>query len=69
MNKFNNVSELVNFIENQRRIDPKVNLDKMRGFCKVLGNPEKTFKSIHVTGTNGKGSVVSYLKSIFTILS
>lgn len=65
MNKFNNVSELVNFIENQRRIDPKVNLDKMRGFCKVLGNPEKTFKSIHVTGTNGKGSVVSYLKSIF----
>ena len=37
----------------------------MKGFCKVLGNPEKTFKSIHVTGTNGKGSVVSYLKSLF----
>ena len=65
MNKFNNISELLNFIENQRRIDPKINLDKMRGFCNVLGNPEKTFKSIHVTGTNGKGSVVSYLQSIF----
>lgn len=65
MNKFNTVSELIYFIENQRRIDPKINLDKMKGFCKVLGNPEKTFKSIHVTGTNGKGSVVSYLKSIF----
>ena len=65
MNKFLSVSELIYFIENQKRIDPKVNLDKMRGFCKVFGNPEKTFKSIHVTGTNGKGSVVSYLRSIF----
>lgn len=65
MNKFQTVSELINFIECQRRIDPKVNLDKMKGFCKILGNPEKTFKSIHVTGTNGKGSVVSYLRSIF----
>ena len=65
MNKFETVTELLNFVENQRRIDPKINLDKMKGFCQVLGNPEKTFKSIHVTGTNGKGSVVSYLKSIF----
>jgi folylpolyglutamate synthase/dihydropteroate synthase len=23
----------------------------------VLGNPYNTFKSIHITGTNGKGSV------------
>lgn len=65
MNRFNNVSDLLNFIENQRRIDPKVNLDRMFGFCEVFGNPQNTFKSIHVTGTNGKGSVVSYLRSIF----
>lgn len=64
MNKFNNIADLLYFVENQRRIDPKVNLDKMKGFCKVLGNPEKSFKAIHITGTNGKGSVVSYLKSI-----
>ena len=37
----------------------------MFGFCEVFGNPQNTFKSIHVTGTNGKGSVVSYLRSIF----
>ena len=65
MNSFTNVNELINFIENQKRVETKTNLDKMRGFCKVLGNPEKTFKSIHVTGTNGKGSVVTYLKSLF----
>ena len=30
----------------------------------LLGNPEKKFKSIHVAGTNGKGSVSSLLASI-----
>lgn len=24
---------------------------------KLLGNPQRDFKSIHITGTNGKGSV------------
>ena len=65
MNKFDKITDLITFIENQRRVDPKTNLDKMFGFCQVLGNPQNTFKSIHVTGTNGKGSVVSYLRSIF----
>lgn len=32
-----------------------------------LGNPHlRTFKSVHVAGTNGKGSTVSYLLSIIT---
>ena len=30
----------------------------------LLGNPEKKFKSIHVAGTNGKGSVCHMLASI-----
>ncbi len=29
-----------------------------------LGNPEETLKCIHIAGTNGKGSVASYLTSI-----
>lgn len=33
--------------------------------CKRLGNPERKFKSVHVAGTNGKGSVASTLASIF----
>ena len=28
-----------------------------RELLKILGNPQTAFKSIHVTGTNGKGSV------------
>ncbi|KAK8814304.1 hypothetical protein WA158_008166 [Blastocystis sp. Blastoise] len=34
----------------------KMNLDKMMELDKALNYPSKQFKSIHVTGTNGKGS-------------
>ena len=33
-------------------------------FAQVLGNPHKNFKSIHVAGTNGKGSTSHILASI-----
>ena len=33
----------------------------MEAFCEALGHPERAFKSIHVAGTNGKGSVASLL--------
>ena len=33
-------------------------------FCKLLCNPESSFKAIHVTGTNGKGSTVAMLTSV-----
>src|ERR1041385_4388727 len=32
--------------------------------CKSLGDPHKKFKSIHVAGTNGKGSVSHMLAAI-----
>lgn len=35
-------------------------------FCKHLDNPQHKFKSIHVAGTNGKGSTSHMLASIFT---
>ena len=39
-------------------------LSSTRKICEVLGNPEKKFKSIHVVGTNGKGSSSFYLAGI-----
>ena len=39
----------------------KPGLAGMEAFCEALGHPERTFKSIHVAGTNGKGSVASLL--------
>ncbi|MEL6917633.1 MAG: folylpolyglutamate synthase/dihydrofolate synthase family protein [Bacteroidota bacterium] len=39
-------------------------LDAIKSFSQHLGNPEKQFKSIHVAGTNGKGSSSHMLASI-----
>jgi len=44
----------------------KKNLTNTRKLCKHLGQPQKTFKSIHVAGTNGKGSSSHMLAAILT---
>ena len=41
----------------------KPGLAGMEAFCEALGHPERVFRSIHVAGTNGKGSVSSLLAS------
>ena len=41
----------------------KPGLKHMEEFDSLLGNPSKDFKSIHVAGTNGKGSVANMLAS------
>ncbi len=43
----------------------KPNLDNTIAICNFLGNPEKKFKTIHIAGTNGKGSTSHMLASIF----
>ncbi|HIP40632.1 MAG TPA: bifunctional folylpolyglutamate synthase/dihydrofolate synthase [Desulfocapsa sulfexigens] len=35
----------------------KLGLDAMRSFMSKVGNPEQKIKTVHVAGTNGKGSV------------
>jgi len=42
----------------------KENLDNTIDLCASLGNPEKQFRSIHIAGTNGKGSVSHMLAAI-----
>lgn len=39
-------------------------LESTRKLCEALGNPQKKFKTIHVVGTNGKGSTSFYLAGI-----
>lgn len=41
----------------------KPGLERMEAFCEALGHPERGFRSIHVAGTNGKGSVCNMLAS------
>ena len=42
----------------------KDNLDNTIALCRRLNNPEHKFKSIHIAGTNGKGSTSHMLASI-----
>jgi len=42
----------------------KKDLTNTLQLCEALGNPQKNFKSIHVAGTNGKGSVSHMLAAI-----
>ena len=35
----------------------KANIDQMRNLASYFGNPQDKFKTIHVAGTNGKGTV------------
>lgn len=64
MNKFTNVQDFIYWVERQRRFSKKVSLDKMKYYCQLFDNPQDKFKSIHVTGTNGKGSTVAFITSI-----
>ena len=41
-------------------------LENLKGFMKMLGNPQDKVKVIHVAGTNGKGSVSSFIATILT---
>lgn len=43
---------------------PKPILFRIQYLCSYLGNPQNYFKSIHVAGTNGKGSTCHMLSSI-----
>lgn len=42
----------------------KDNLDNTLAICKILGNPEKKLKCIHIAGTNGKGSSSHMIASV-----
>ena len=40
------------------------NPDAIKRILKIAGDPHKKFRSIHIAGTNGKGSVAHMLNSI-----
>ncbi len=50
-----------------QRVGPiayKKDLTNTRALCEYLGNPHRKFRSIHIAGTNGKGSVSHTIASI-----
>ncbi len=44
----------------------RLGLERIEAILKALGNPHKAYPSIHIAGTNGKGSTCAFLSSILT---
>lgn len=42
----------------------RFNLDHFKALLEKLGNPQLKLKTVHIAGTNGKGSTTDYLRSI-----
>ena len=42
----------------------KADLQNTVDLCEALGNPQNDFRSVHIAGTNGKGSVAHMLASV-----
>ncbi|MFK5675899.1 MULTISPECIES: bifunctional folylpolyglutamate synthase/dihydrofolate synthase [unclassified Ligilactobacillus] len=59
-----NYDEALAFIHNRPRLKKAPTLRRMRQFLALLGNPQEHGRFIHVTGTNGKGSVVAMLRNL-----
>lgn len=62
--KFTNVDQVIKRIYSLPKLHPKNDLSYIRGILKQLNNPQDNVKTIHVTGTNGKGSTSYYLSNL-----
>ena len=53
------------WIVDRMKYKRKYGLERMRAVMSLLGNPQDDYPIIHVTGTNGKGSTIAMLSSLF----
>ncbi len=54
----------LDFIYNRQHFGIKLGLGNITRLAEWLGNPEKSYRCVHVAGTNGKGSTASFMAAI-----
>ena len=59
-----NIDNLLTYLYNLNRRGIKLGLEHTIDLLKRIENPQNDFKSIHIAGTNGKGSTCSMISSI-----
>lgn len=71
MKNFKSIEDVWHFLE-QLPMFSKVGvlasnfgLENIRSFCSAIGNPQDQLKTIHIAGTNGKGTVTLLLEAIY----
>jgi len=61
---FTTYQEALDWIHARLKLGIKPGLKRMEWMMERLGRPETKIKAVHIGGTNGKGSTVTYLRSI-----
>jgi dihydrofolate synthase/folylpolyglutamate synthase len=56
--------EVLDYLLKLETFGMKLGLDNINRILSLLGNPHKSYPSIHIAGTNGKGSTAAILESI-----
>ncbi|REJ10745.1 bifunctional folylpolyglutamate synthase/dihydrofolate synthase [Halobacillus trueperi] len=56
--------EAIAWIHSREKFKVKPGLKRMEWMMERLDHPEKKFKAVHIAGTNGKGSTLSFLRHI-----
>ena len=62
-----NYQEALDWIRGKLKFGIKPGLERMAWMLEELDNPQEKLAAVHVVGTNGKGSVTSYLQHIFSL--
>lgn len=57
-------SSALNFIMRRELFGMKLGLDNISKFLARIGTPQNNFRSVHIAGTNGKGSTAAFIESI-----
>ena len=55
--------EVLSAIHSRKTFSSTASLDRIRRLMERLGNPQDSYKTVHVAGTNGKGSVCALTES------
>ena len=61
-----NYQESLQYLDDLAKFGSKLGLSRIEKLMECLDEPQLHYKTIHVTGTNGKGSVCSMLSSVLT---
>ncbi|MEC1759125.1 bifunctional folylpolyglutamate synthase/dihydrofolate synthase [Schinkia azotoformans] len=56
--------EVLHWLNSRTTFGIKPGLERMNFMLEKLGHPERRLKAVHVAGTNGKGSTVSFMRHI-----
>lgn len=60
-----NKKSINNYLVDLNEFKFDFSLERIKNVLKYLNNPQNNYKVIHITGSNGKGSVAHFLSSIF----